>query len=264
MPRVDARLACGPRSPFLLCPLRRPRAADDPSELIASLQPAEPVHIFTYSFGAKAGKGAATMKKVACNNGGVWQPVPLADDLTVAMGGYYAYFASGITAPAVRFTEPCGYRGPLWAGWLPFRQAPSSAAWRARDRDGGRAAALTRLWACVCALIGTCPAAHLLAWSGHATKNRKLTPTAAYRRPPPCLSTFPADESKQGMGGLTTASASVFDRAVSPPEFLGVAAVDLGLCEILEAWEGADVSAYLREVSKACAVTTLTACQMER
>jgi len=52
--------------------------------------------IFSYSFGDDSNKGL--MKRLACQNQGVWQRVPDSGDLKSVMAGYFMYLAAGLSA----------------------------------------------------------------------------------------------------------------------------------------------------------------------
>lgn len=67
-------------------------------------------------------------------------------------------------------------------------------------------------------------------------------------------------ESFSGLGPLATASKPVFDTEHTPPQFLGIAAVDIGMCSIFESWDGSEVGQLLLNRSSSCAQLNLGPC----
>jgi len=64
----------------------------------------EGVTFFTYSFGNDIGD-QSIMRKLACQHGGVWHPVPDGDDIATVMAKYYQLFAAGVNSAEARWVE---------------------------------------------------------------------------------------------------------------------------------------------------------------
>eukprot|EP00929_Paragymnodinium_shiwhaense_P027101 TRINITY_DN15987_c0_g1_i4.p1 TRINITY_DN15987_c0_g1~~TRINITY_DN15987_c0_g1_i4.p1 ORF type:complete len:553 (-),score=78.17 TRINITY_DN15987_c0_g1_i4:696-2354(-) len=64
----------------------------------------EGVHVFTYSFGNNIGD-QQTVKKMACQNQGIWHTVADGGDIATTMASYYQVFAASIDAKAARWVE---------------------------------------------------------------------------------------------------------------------------------------------------------------
>eukprot|EP00931_Biecheleriopsis_adriatica_P093204 TRINITY_DN6694_c0_g1_i1.p1 TRINITY_DN6694_c0_g1~~TRINITY_DN6694_c0_g1_i1.p1 ORF type:complete len:747 (-),score=132.23 TRINITY_DN6694_c0_g1_i1:68-2308(-) len=84
--------------------------------------------IFSYTLGSGADKSVA--KKLACDNGGVFYPVPDGGDLSHIMAQYYSFFSSGqeVCVPAFTRYEDVVTGSELWPACLPIYDRSSSQA----------------------------------------------------------------------------------------------------------------------------------------
>eukprot|EP00931_Biecheleriopsis_adriatica_P100882 TRINITY_DN76124_c0_g1_i1.p1 TRINITY_DN76124_c0_g1~~TRINITY_DN76124_c0_g1_i1.p1 ORF type:complete len:753 (+),score=104.63 TRINITY_DN76124_c0_g1_i1:49-2259(+) len=84
--------------------------------------------IFSYTLGNSADKSVA--KKLACDNGGVFYPVPDGGDLKHIMAQYYSFFSSGqeVCIPAFTRYEDVVTGAELWPACLPIYDRTRSQA----------------------------------------------------------------------------------------------------------------------------------------
>lgn len=136
----------------------------DPAAYAASRNLASSLsaRIFTYSFGdgaARRDDAVAVMKRIACENEGVWQAVPDGGDLRTVMASYFTYLAAGNAAAAAEGAEGAeGGGAPVvrWSDWFEDGQGLgqiAGACGAVYDRRKSAREGIAHLFGVVCVSI---------------------------------------------------------------------------------------------------------------
>jgi len=78
----------------------------DPEVQIRNLNKELGLRVFTYTLGSGAGESKAVMKRIACENHGVWQNIADSEDnLKEIMASYFVYLSAGISQAPARWSD---------------------------------------------------------------------------------------------------------------------------------------------------------------